>query len=169
MTMQTDVRSVHQHISGFAVLGRTRVKGLSVRGAAAAASRLDLFDTSTVPVAATYAQTGLVITVTKNAHGLTNGQNIGIAFDDGTGGTPNSGNFVITVVDANSFTVTSLNTDTITAGAVCRYAQSWMLTIEVASGDVFNNYQLLPGEGILARYGVYADLDAVVSFSIYIG
>ena len=44
-----------------------------------------------------------------------------------------------------------------------------MLTIEVASGDVFNNYQLLPGEGILARYGVYADLDAVVSFSIYHG
>ena len=109
MTMQTDVRSVHQHISGFAVLGRTRVKGLSVRGTTAAPSRLDLFDTATVPVVASYAQTGYVITVTKNAHGLTNGQQLGIAFDDGTGGTPNSGNFVITVVDANSFTVTTIN------------------------------------------------------------
>ena len=169
MTMQTDVLSVHQHISGFAVQGRTRLKALSVRGAVNSASRLDLFDTSTPPVTASYAQTGYVITVTKNAHGLTNGQNIGLAFDDGTGGTPNSGNFPITVVNANSFTVTTINSDTITAGAVCRYAQAWLLTIEVASGDVFNNYQLLPGQGILARNGIYADLDAVVSFSIYHG
>ena len=70
--MQTDVKSGHLNNSGFVVLGRNRLKAVSMVGTATAGT-LDIFDTTTAPVAATYARSGTTITVTKSAHGLATG------------------------------------------------------------------------------------------------
>ena len=50
--MQTDVKSGHLNNSGFVVLGRNRLKAVSMVGTATAGT-LDIFDTTTAPVAAT--------------------------------------------------------------------------------------------------------------------
>jgi len=86
MTMQTDVLSGHLGQSGFIVFNnRSRVKSISVKGTDIE-GQLDLFATPTAPIAATYGQSGNTITITKSAHGLTTGQQIGIAYARGTGG-----------------------------------------------------------------------------------
>jgi hypothetical protein len=169
--MQTDVKQAHLNQSGFLYTSRTRVKGLSIRGSATLASQVDLFDSNTVPVSATYAQTGYVITVTKVAHGLVTGQSIGIAFTVGTGGGASNGNYVITKLTADTFTVTSINSISITAGAICVYVVNggWLLSLDLIAGDTYSNYQLLPGEGLLAQNGVYATLTNLSAISIYYG
>ena len=174
MSMQGDVFSRHQHQSGFAYIGRTRIKAFSVRGAAAVDTRLDIFDTLVVPTTASYGQSAYTVTITSNAHGLSTGDTIGISFD----GAPaaNSGNYVITVTDANTFTITTINSLTVTAPKVCRYVVvdadiggGWVMTIEADTGDVYNNYYLLPQQGILIRNAIYSDMDGAVSLNYWLG
>jgi len=170
--MQTDVLSGHLHQSGFIVLQpRSRVKSVSIKGTANA-GQFDLFSTSTAPVTtATYAQSGATVTVTKSSHGLATGDRIGIAFALGTGGAAFSGNYVITRVDANSFTLTSPNSASITAGANCVYVTNgnWLLTFEITAGDTYQNYFLLPGEGILATQTVYAHMSNIDVATVFYG
>jgi len=171
MTMQTDVLSGHLHQSGFIVLQpRSRVKSVSYKGTASA-GQLDLFSTTTTPVAATYAQSTTTVTVTKSSHGLATGQVIGIAFAVGTGGAAFSGNYSITRVDANTFTLTSPNSASITAGAACNYVVggTWLLTVETTAGDTYQNYLLLPGEGILSKQTVYAYMSNVDLTTVFYG
>lgn len=180
MTMQGDVFSKHQHQTGFAYIGRIRIKAFSVRGVSDADTRLDVFDTLVAPTAATYAQSGYTVTVTKSAHGLSTGNVVGISFDDGTSGggvaAANSGNFVITRTGADTFTITMINSVTITAGAVCRYVvvnQSvgggWVMTIEADTGDIYNNYYPLPQQGILVYNAIYSDMDGAKSVNYWLG
>ena len=178
MAMQTDVRSYHQHQTGFAYVGRTRLKAYSVRGSSND-GRLDLFDSITAPISATYAQSGTTVTVTSNAHGLLTGDEVGLSFNLGTsgGGTaaPNSTNYRITVTGDNTFTLTTINSTTISAGSVCRYAAEtangggFIMTIIITAGDTFNNYYLLPGEGILVHNAIHATMTNVSSLSCWIG
>jgi len=171
MTMQTDVLSGHLHQSGFIVLqARSRVKGVSYKGTASA-GQLDLFSTTTAPVSATYAQSGTTVTVTKSSHGLATGTVIGIAFALGTGGAAFSGNYSITRVDANTFTITSPNSATITAGASCVYVAkgSWLLTVETTAGDTYQNYLLIPGQGILSAQTVYAYMNNIDLTTVFYG
>lgn len=170
-TMQTDVLSGHLHQSGFIVLQpRSRVKAVSIKGTANA-GQFDLFSTVAAPVTATYAQSGATVTVTKSSHGLATGDRIGIAFTLGTGGAAFSGNYVITRVDANSFTLTSPNSLSVTAGAACVYVANgnWLLTFELTAGDTYQNYFLLPGEGILATQTVYAYMSNVDVATVFYG
>jgi hypothetical protein len=171
MTMQTDVLSGHLHQSGFIVLqARSRVKGVSYKGTASA-GQLDLFSTTTAPVSATYAQSGTTVTVTKSSHGLATGAVIGIAFTLGTGGAAFSGNYSITRVDANTFTITSPNSATITAGASCVYVVNgtWLLTVETTAGDTYQNYLLIPGQGILSAKTVYAYMSNIDLTTVFYG
>ena len=171
MTMQTDVLSGHLHQSGYIVLqSRSRVKSVSYKGTASA-GQLDLFATTTAPVTATYAQSGATVTVTKSAHGLITGQTVGIAFALGTGGAAFSGNYQITRVDANTFTLTSPNAATITAGAVCVYVVSgtWLMTFESPAADTYQNYFLLPGQGVLATQTVYAYMSNIEVVTVFYG
>lgn len=178
--MQGDVFSKHQHQTGFAYIGRTRMKAFSVRGTAGAVGRLDIFDTLVAPTAATYGQSAYTVTVTKSAHGLSTGDTVGIGFDDGTSGAgvaaTNSGNYVITVTDANTFTFTTINSITINTGADCRYVVvdtnaggGWVTTVEADAGDIYNNYYLLPQQGILIHRGIYSDMDGIVSLNYWLG
>jgi hypothetical protein len=171
MTMQTDVLSGHLHQSGFIVLQpRSRVKGVSYKGTANA-GQLDLFSTLTAPVTATYGQATNTVTVTRNSHGLVTGDLVGIAFAAGTGGAAFSGNYSITRVDANTFTLTSPNAATITAPANCVYVVNggWLLTLETVGGDTYQNYLLLPGEGILAKQTVYAYMSNIDVITVFYG
>ena len=171
MTMQYDVKQAHLDATGFFLKFPTRIKGLSFVGSSTAGSFV-LFDTLSVPVSSgvTYGRSGTTITVSKTAHGLVAGQTIGIDFAVGTGGAATPGNYTIVTASANSFTLTDINSGTITGSPAAVYSTgNWLLTFDVAAGDTYNNSLLYPGEGILARNGVYAYMSNVASVSVFYG
>ncbi len=165
MSMQYDVKSGHLNVAGFFLIGRTRLKGLMT--VSSGASAITLWDTATVPVTATYERDGTLITVTENGHGLTNGQTLGLNFAVATlQGT--AGNYVISVLNANTFTVTDVNTGTINAGTACVYAQRFLMA---ADGNAAGNVQtiLIPGEGILALNGIYLSTSGATGVTVFYG
>ena len=169
MTIQYDVKQAHVNASGFLVLGRNRVKGISYVGTATAGS-VTLFDTAVAPVTtATYGRSGNTVTVTQAGHGLATGDEIGAEFGAGTGGSATSGNYVVTVTNSSTFTLTDINSGSITAGASMAYAARWLLTYDVTAGDYFNNSPVIPNDGVVARYGVYAYMPNLAAVNIYYG
>jgi hypothetical protein len=168
MAMQYDVKAATLLYSGFMVKFRTRVKGISVKGTADAGS-LELFDTLTAPVSATYGRADTTITVTKNGHGLKVGDQVGISFAPNSGAAATSGNYTVATATTNTFTVTDINSGTVDAGGNCLYADRWIITLRFADGDVYTNYWPLPGEGILAENGVYATMTTLNASTIFYG
>jgi hypothetical protein len=168
--MQYDVRQSHINGSGIMVPYGTRIKGISFTGSATAGS-VALFDTTTAPVTTgTYARSGTTVTVTQTAHGLATGQVIGIDFAAGTGGTATNGNYVVTVTNSSTFTVTDINSGSITAGAAMVYSTGgWLMSYDVAANDSYNNALFIPGEGVRAINGVYAQISNLVAVNIYYG
>ena len=166
---QTPVKQAHLNASGFMVLGRNRVKAISFTGSATA-GYVSLFDTIVAPVTtATYGRSGTTVTVTQSAHGLVNGQVIGIDFAAGTGGTATNGNYAVTVTNSSTFTITDLNSGSITAGASMVYASRWILTYDVSAGDNYNNAPFIPDDGVIVFDGVYAQMSNVTACNIYYG
>jgi hypothetical protein len=166
---QTNVQQAHLNGSGFLVLGRNRVKGISFTGTSSACF-VALFDKTTAPVTtATYGRSGTTITVTLSAHGLTTGQTIGVDFAAGTGGTATNGNYLVTVTNSSTFTLTDINSGSITAGAAMVFSSKWLMTYDVAASDTFNNAPFIPDDGVLAVNGVYAYMSNVTSCNIYYG
>lgn len=166
---QTNVKQAHINGSGFLVLGRNRVKGISYVGSATA-GYVALFDTTTAPVTTgTYARSGYTVTVTQTAHGLATGQVIGIDFAAGTGGTATNGNYPVTVLTSSTFTITDINTGSITAGAAMVYSDRWLLSYDVSATDVFNNAPFIPDDGVLAVNGIYAQISNLTAVNIYYG
>jgi len=154
MTMQYDVKGSHFSGSGLAVSGRVRLKNLVYLGTGTAGS-IDVFDTITAPVSATYARSGTTVTVTSTGHGLTTGQNIGISYAAASGVAAVAGNYVITVTGANTFTITDINSGTIAASTACVYSTGKFLT-SYNTGTAVQPFQVIfSGEGILAQNGIY--------------
>jgi len=171
MTMQYDVKQGHLNQSGFFVLGRNRVKGVSFYGGG---GTLVLFDTTVAPVTSsvTYGRSGTTVTVTKTAHGLSTGAVVGIHFVAGSGGAATDGNYTITRTGADTFTLTDINTGTITGSPAALYvsgASRWLMTYETHSTDEFQNAPLIPGEGVLAVNGIYAYMSSIDGAQIYYG
>ena len=170
MAMQYDVKQGHLNESGFFVLGRNRIKAISYFGGGAT---LVLFDTTVAPVTSgvTYARTGTLVTVSKTAHGLATGDVVGIHFDSTGGVSATDGNYSITRVDANSFTLNDINTGSIasTAALYVSGVNRWLLTYETHGSDEFQNSPIIPGEGVLATNGIYAYMSAIDSAQIYYG
>ena len=170
MGMQYDVKQGHLNESGFFVLGRNRVKGVSYFGGG---GTLVLFDTTSAPVSSsvTYAQSGTTVTVSKTSHGLVTGNVVGIHFDSNTGVSATDGNYSITRVDANSFTLTDINSRTITSTAALYVSgvNRWLMTYETHSTDEFQNSPIIPGEGVLVVNGIYAHMSSIDSAQIYYG
>jgi len=160
----SQVFQVSKRESGFVVLGPHRLKEFSIIGTASE-GKLTVYDTDTAPVAGTYAQSGTTVTVTKTDHGLSTGDVVGICFATGTGGTATSGNYPITVTASNTFTITMLNSDTITNTPACNYVANsgpnqekpkrWLMCKGVAANDSFANVFSIPNEGFIVRRGVY--------------
>ena len=170
MTMQYDVKQAHLNGSGIMVPFRTRIKGISVTGTASA-GQLTIFDTLTAPITTgTYGRSGTTVTITQSAHGLTTGQVIGIDFAAGTGGTATNGNYAVTVTNSSTFTVTDINSGTITASPTLVYSTGkWLLSYDIAASDSFNNAPFIPGEGLIAYVGVYAYMVNLAAANIYYG
>jgi len=170
MGMQYDVKQGHLNESGFFVLGRNRVKAISFFGGS---GTLVLFDTTVAPVTSsvTYARTGTLVTVSKTSHGLATGDVVGIHFNSNSGVSATDGNYSITRVDANSFTLNDINTGSITSTAALYVSgvNRWLLTYETHSTDEFQNSPIIPGEGVLVTNGIYAYMNAIDSAQIYYG
>jgi hypothetical protein len=165
MTMQYDVKGSHLSGSGFMYIGRTRLKNLVYQGNGTAGS-IDLFDTAIAPVTtATYARSGTTITVTSTSHGMSSGQEVGITFGVASGSSATAGNYVITVTNANTFTITDINSGTIAGGTACNYVSNinanpnasvnrWLTSYN--TGTAVQPFQVLfQGEGMLATNGIY--------------
>jgi hypothetical protein len=169
MTFQYDVKQAHINANGFLVLGRNRVKGISYVGTTTAGS-VTLFDTAVAPVTtATYGRSGTTVTVTQAGHGLKTGDVIGVDFAAGTGGSATNGNYPVTVTNSSTFTLTDINSGSITAGASMVYAARWLLTYDVSADDNYNNAPVIPDDGVVARYGVYAYMPNLAAVNIYYG
>ena len=155
--MQYDVKQAHLNSSGYFVNYPVRVKGVSFAGAATA-GYITLFDTSSTPVSSsvTYAQTANIVTVTKTAHGLSTGDVIGIHFLSNSGVSATDGTYSITRTGADTFTLTDINSRSITSTAAVYAVGKWLLTYETVATDIFTNVPFIPGEGIRAETGVYA-------------
>ena len=170
MAMQYDVKQAHLNSSGYLVKYPVRVKGISFAGSATA-GYVVLFDTSSTPVSSsvTYAQSANTVTVTKTAHGLSTGDIIGIHFLSNSGVSATDGTYSITKTGADTFTLTDINSRTITSTAAVYAVGKWLLTYETAATDVFANAPFIPGEGIRVETSIYAEMSNVDSVQIIYG
>ena len=111
------------------------------------------------------------MTITSTSHGLSTGDTIGADFGAGAGaeGTATNGNYVITRLTANTFTITDINSGNISAGTSMVYASRWLMTFDVAAGDYFNNVSLIPGDGVVAYNGIYAQMSNLAAVNIFYG
>jgi hypothetical protein len=172
----TDVRSGHLHSSGFIYKARARIKAFDVVGGAEG-GLLELWDTDVPPTAATYGRSGTTVTVTKVAHGLTNGTVIGISFEAASGVIATPGSYEITVTGPDTFTLTDINSGTIATGTTARYvfgvqrgnSAQWLATYHTSATDIFFNGFSIPGNGMLANIGIYVYADNLSSVNVYYG
>lgn len=168
MTMQYDVLSAHLNVSGQMVVGRFRLKGLISMGTATAGT-VNFWDTTTAPTAITYARSGTTVTVTQTSHGLSTGNAVGLTFGaDGSGRAATNGNYIITVVNDNSYTVTDINSGTVTASTAGTVGERWLASFDTNTASDVTTL-LIPGEGILARTGIYAQLTNQAGVTIFYG
>ena len=171
--MATNVKQAHINTSGFLVMGRNRIRGLSFVGTANA-GELAMFDTTSAPVTSsvTYGRTGTTVTVSKTAHGLVTGDVVGIHFSESSGVSATDGNYSITRIDANSFSLTDINTGSISGSPAAAYVSGnnrWLLTYEVSATDIFNNAPDVPDQGVLAVNAIYAYMINMSAVNIYYG
>ena len=174
MSMQYDVKAGHIDVSGFIVPnGRYRVKQITYQASGAGAGTVEVFDTTSAPVSATYGRTGALVTITKNAHGLATGDSIGVGFSAAAGASATDGNYVITKVDANSFTITDPNSGTVTPGTACRYVDGdggrWLVSFSTLTSQTATVPVIIPGEGILAATGIYVSLTNTAFVTVFYG
>ena len=161
MAMQYDVKSFHNTASGLAVPYRARLKGVLISPTTSVAFNTVIVDD--VTQTGTYDVPGsTTCTVTITAHGLTTGDRVYLDF---TSGTTTDDAYMVTVLTANTFTVTV--TSATTSGNVTMYAKV-LTEIDCANGTSF--YTLIPGEGILATTGIRVFLpSASVTSTIFYG
>ena len=161
MGMQYDVKSYHNSASGVAVAYRARLKGVLISPTTSVAFNTVIVDD--IAQTGTYNVPGsTTCTVTITAHGLTTGDRVYLDF---TSGTATDDAYVVTVLTANTFTVTV--TSATTNGNVTMYAKI-LTEIDCSNGTSF--YTLIPGEGILATTGIRVFLpSASVTSTIFYG
>jgi len=151
-TMQYDVRSVHNTVSGLAVGYRTRLKGVLISPSTAVTFNTTFCNN--VSQSGTYNIPGsTTCTVTIANHGLTTGDRVYLDF---TTGTAQDQTYVVTVTGPNAFTVTTASLTT--SGNVTMYPEI-LAEFDCSNGTAF--YTLIPGEGILAQDGIYVGIPNV--------
>lgn len=161
MAQQYDVHSVHNTVSGVAVDYKTRLKGVVISPSTSVTYNISFCDN--VYVSGTYDVPGsTVCTVTVTNHGLSNGDRVYLDF---TSGTAQDESYDVSNVTQNTFTVTVSSATT--SGNVNLYPDI-LAEFDCSSGTSF--YSLIPGEGILAHYGIYVGIpSASVTTTIFYG
>ena len=171
--MQTDIQSGHLDVAGFIVPnGRVRVKGITYQASGGGSGVIDIFDTTAAPITASYGRSGTLVTVTKTAHGLETGDRIGISFANASSASATNGNYTITKLTADTFTITDINSGTVTPGTACYYVNSgarWLTSFATIVSQTTAVNVLLPGEGLLAALGVYINFTNTTFVTIYYG
>ena len=162
MTMQYDVESYHNTVSGVAVPYRTRLKGVVISPTTSTTYNIAI--ANNVPQSGTYDIPGsTTCTVTIAGHGVTLGSRVWLQFADGDGV---SNMYVVTAVTIDTFTVTTGALTT--SGDVTVYND---ILVELDCSTATSFYTLIPGEGIVALDGIYVGLPAasVVTSTIFYG
>ena len=162
MTMQYDVESYHNTVSGVAVPYRTRLKGGVISPTTSTTYNIAI--ANNVVQSGTYDIPGTTTcTVTIAGHGVGLGSRVWLQFADGDGV---SNMYVVTAVTIDTFTVTTGVLTT--SGDVTVYNQI-LVELDCSTGTSF--YTLIPGEGVLALDGIYVGLPAasVVTSTIFYG
>lgn len=162
--MQTDVLSYHNTTSGVAVPYRTRLKGVVISPSTSVTINTTIVDN--ISTAATYNIPGsTVCTVTMpTAHGLTAGASR-ILLVASTGTLVSDAYLVQTTPTPTTFTVTTATLTT--SGNVLVYTDI-LTELDCSTGTSF--YTLIPGEGVLAKNGIYVYLpSASVTSTIFYG
>ena len=171
--MQTDVKSAHQAVTGFLLPAiRTRVKQITYSGNGSQAGALILFDTTTAPVTASYAKTANVVTVSSTAHGLSNGAIVGIGYLSATGNSATDGNYAISNALANTFAITDINVvSNVSGGTTCYYVSngSWVTSFDTLTTQTATQQILIPGEGVLVKNGLYAQMSLINFVTVFYG
>ena len=161
MTMQYDVKSTHNTVSGVAYASRTRLKGVLISPSTSVTYNTSFCDN--VSSSGTYDVPGsTVCTVTIANHGLSNGDRVYLNF---TSGTAQDEAYTVANVSTNTFTVTVASATT--NGNVTMYAKI-LAEFDCSNGTSF--YTLIPGEGILAPNGIYVGIPNVaITTTIFYG
>jgi hypothetical protein len=161
MTMQYDVKSHHNTISGVAVAYRVRLKGVLISPSTSVTYNTSFCDN--VSVSGTYDVPGTTTcTVTIANHGLSNGDRVYLDF---TSGTAQDEAYTVANVATNTFTVTVASATT--SGNVTMYPKI-LAEFDCSNGTAF--YTLIPGEGILAPNGIYVGIPNVaITTTIFYG
>ena len=158
MGMQYDVKSKYATASGVLIPFRTRIKAFFFGAATTSAGTVGMYDTASI--AGTYARATTTATVTAVNHQLEVGDSVFLDWD-----LTDDFYTVATVTNANTFTVTVANTGA-ASGSVTVYNDVLVVTTVSTGNDVFN---IIPGEGILARNGVRIYLESSVPATVYYG
>ena len=159
--MQTDVKSGYVKTSTLVFPSRTRLKSCVVTSGTSSLRNVAACDPSTVE-SGTYSQTGTTATISITNHGLTNGQQV---FVDFTTGNSRDGVYAITFIDANSFSVTTVNTVS-TSGNVSVYPDIYM---QLDTFSTVGLSVLIPGQGILFPNGLFIGCGPSVTALVYYG
>lgn len=162
--MQTDVRSIHvSSASSATISGRTRLKGAVISNTQSGTPANIMF-ANAVAIAGTFnipGTTTCTVTV-AGGHGLVTGDRVWLDFTSGAGTTDNI--YTVTVTAATTFTVTTASLTT--SGNVSIYAQVLM---EI---DITNSVPVcvtIPGEGIVARDGIFVGTPTNIAATVFYG
>jgi hypothetical protein len=164
MTMQYDVKSFHNTLSGVAVPYRTRLKGVVVSPSTSVTINTTIVDN--LPIAVTYDIPGTTVctVTTPTAHGLTAGSSR-VLLVASTGTFVSDAYLVQTTPTPTTFTVT---TGTLTTSGNMNLYTDILTELDCSTGTSF--YTLIPGEGVLAKTGIYIYIpSASVTTTIFYG
>lgn len=161
-SMQYDVKSQYATASGLIIPFRTRLKAFLFGSATTSPGVVGMYDNTSI--SGTYTRSTTTATVTAQDHGLIVGE---YAYIDWSGGTNPTDNFykVVTVTDANTFTVAVADAGD-ASGSALVYNDVLVISKVTTANDVYN---IIPGEGILARTGIRIYLENSVTATIYYG
>ena len=162
MTMQYDVKSYHNSVSGVAVPYRTRLKGVVISPVSSTTYNVAI--ANNVSQSGTYDIPGTTTcTVTIAGHGVVLGSRVWLQFATGSAV---SNTYVVTAVTINTFTVT---TGVLTTSGNVAVYNEILTELDCSTGTAF--YTPIPGEGIMALDGIYVGLPAAdaVSSTIFYG
>lgn len=156
--MQTDVKSQHGGVSGLMVPYRTRLKGAVVFPFAGATEYTVLVDN--ISISGTYARATTTATITATNHGLKAGDWVYLDWD-----LTDNPYQVQTAANANTFTVTVANSGA-ASGNVTVY-NDVLLQLDSSNQTAYN--VAIPGEGVLAHYGIRLFLGANTHITVFYG
>jgi hypothetical protein len=164
MTMQTDVKSFHNTTSGVAVPYRTRLKGVVVSPSTSVTINTTIVDNIAIAVTYNIPGTTVCTVTTPTAHGLTAGSSR-VLLVASSGTFVSDAYLVQTTPTPTTFTVT---TGVLTTSGNMSLYTDLLTELDCSTGTSF--YTLIPGEGVLAKTGIYVYLpSASVTTTIFYG